>query len=170
MTVTARIVRRQTLAAKSMLDRVAVELPLAVDIITRRIDAGGGDRDDGPVAEDAGIRSKGGHSDPTADAALARVTAQQRYLDDIDDQLRTLALTLRLLLEPCSREVVSAATREDHPRCTGGGSVEEWTRPDCTNYVDYSIRSDGSYSYRQDGLCGACRMARRRWEKAQEVA
>ena len=171
MTITAKLARRQTAAAKTMLDRIATELPMAVDIISRRIDTGGGDVDRGPVAEDAGIRSKGGHSDPTADTALARTTAQERYLDDIADQLATLALTLRLLLEPCSREVVSAANAEEHPRCTGGNGVEEWTRPDCTEYASYQIRNDGSYSYRTDGLCDACRMRRSRWMTRQtEVA
>ena len=169
MTITARLARRQTAAAKTMLDRIAVELPLAIDIIVTRIDTGGGDIDRGPVAEDAGIRSKGGHSDPTADAAISRASQQAHYLDDIADQLATLALTLRLLLEPCSREVVSAANLEKHPRCSGGGTVDEWTRPDCEEFVGYSIRADGSLSYRGDGLCDSCRMRRHRHERAAEV-
>ena len=169
MTITARLARRQTTAAKTMLDRIAVELPMAVDIICRRIVDGDDTDDDGPKAEDAGIRSKGGHSDPTADAALGHVVGQQRYLDDIADQLATLALTLRLLLEPCTREVVSAANAEEHPRCSGGQGVDEWTRPTCTEYVTYNIRGDGSYSYRTDSLCNACRVRRHRWEN-REVA
>lgn len=163
MTITAKHARRQTAAAQTMMNRIAAELPIAIGAIHRRIDEGGTDDDRGPVAEDAGIRSKGGHTDPTGDTAIARASAQERHLDDIADQLATLALTLRLLLEPCSREVVSAANAEEHPRCTGGSGVEEWTRPDCTAYVDYTLRNDGSYSYRQDGLCGACRMRRHRW-------
>ena len=170
MTITARLARRQLSASKSMFDRIVTELPMAVDIIARRIDTGGGDVDRGPVAEDAGIRSKGDHTDPTADTALARVGAHERWLVDIEDQLRTLALTLRLLVEPCSREVVSAANMEDHPRCGGGGGVEEWTRPDCENYVDYGIRADGSYSYRSDGLCTGCRTRKYRWERDRGAA
>jgi len=167
--ITARLVRRQTAAAKTMLDRIAVELPMAVEIIIQRIDNGGDDIDTGPVAEDAGVRSKGGHSDPTADAAISRATAQAHWLDDINDQLATLALTLRLLLEPCSREVVSASNREPHPRCSGGSTVDEWTRPDCTDFVSYQMRADGSYSYRGDGLCDACRMRKHRYERLTTV-
>ena len=172
MTITARLARRQLAASKTMFDRIAVELPMAIDIIATRIDIGGGDVDRGPVAEDAGIRSLGGHTDPTADTAIARVGAHERWLVDIEDQLRTLALTLRLLVEPCSREVVSAASLEPHPRCSGGSGhgVEEWTRPDCGEYVEHDRRPDGSYSYRSHGLCIACRKRRDRWNSDNEAA
>jgi hypothetical protein len=171
MTITARLARRQLSAARTLFDRIHDELPLAIDIIHVRVDRGGSPDDDRPRADDAGIRSIGGHTDPTGDAAISRVTAHEHWLADIEDQLRTLALTLRLLVEPCSREVASAAGSEPHPRCSGGSTVEEWTRPDCTAFVDYSVRTDGSYSYRQDGLCTSCRVAKHRWQaKADEVA
>ena len=168
MTITARQAQRQTAAAKTMLDRITTELPLAINIITARIN-NGGDIDHGPQPEDAGRRSQGAHTDPTADTALAKIGGQQRWLDDINDQLHTLALTLRLLLEPCTREVITAANAEPHPRCTGGNTIDDWTRPDCPEYTSYNIRADGSYSYRADGLCDACRMRKWRHER-NEVA
>ena len=172
MTITARHARRQLSASRTMLDRITVELPLAIDIIAHRIEHGTPVDDDRPKREDAGIRGKGGHSDPTGDTACARAAGSERWLDDIGDQLATLALTLRLLIEPCSREVISAANSEDHPRSNGGSGVDEWTRPDCTDYVSYQIRpTDGSYSYRSDGRCDASLMRRYRWERRQaEVA
>jgi hypothetical protein len=166
VTITARYAARRLHAIQQMVDKLEV-LPLAISEIHRAIDTG---PDAGPQAEDAGVRSKGSHGDPTADVAIRRTNAAERHLDDVEANLATLALAAGNLVDVVARWTVSAANKEKHPRCSGGGTVEPWTRPDCTNFVSYQIRADGGYSYRGDGLCDACRMRRHRWLKAQQEA
>ena len=167
MTITARQTSTRIRAVSQLVDKLAA-LPLAVGEIHRAIDLGTADQrtDDRQRAEDAGIRSRNSISDPTGERAIANVTAYERHLDDVEANLATLALAAGNLCDVVSRWVASAANREEHPRCSGGQTVDPWTRPDCTNYVDYNVRSDGSFSYRQDGLCVACRSAKHRWLKA----
>ena len=170
MTITARQTTTRINATRQLVDKLTA-LPLAVAEIHRAIDLGDPNAADRPRRDDAGIRSKGDHSDPTADAALKAVAGHDRWLADVEDNLATLALAAGNLCDIVSRWVVSATAREAHPRCTGGSGVEDWTRPDCTAFVAYSVRNDGSYSYRSDGLCDGCRMARHRWlTERQDVA
>ena len=169
MTITARQTSTRIHAIRQLVDKLTA-LPLAVGEIHRAIDLGDTGTDDRRHVEDAGIRSKGGHSDPTCDAALKAVAGYDRYLADVEDNLATLALAAGNLCDVVSRWVRSAASLEEHPRCSGGGTVDEWTRPDCTAFVDYQVRPDGSLSYRQDGLCTACRVAKHRWLKASNDA
>ena len=168
MTITARQTSTRIRAATTLVNKLSA-LPLAVGEIHRAIDDGNIRDNDRGHREDAGIRSKNTHTDPTADTAIARTAAHERYLADIEDNLATLALAAGNLCHIVNRWVVSAANREEHPRCNGGAGVEAWTRPDCTDYVTYDLRTDGSYSYRQDGLCNACRVRRHRSIKESQV-
>jgi hypothetical protein len=171
VTITAKQTSTRIHAIRQLVDKLTA-LPLAVGEIHRAIDLGVADQraDDRQRAEDAGIRSKGGHSDPTADAAISRVLTNERHLDDVEANLATLALAAGNLCDVVSRWVRSAASLEAHPRCSGGGTVDEWTRPDCTNYVSYQLAADSSYRYRGDGLCDACRMRKYRHEQRADVA
>jgi CheY-like chemotaxis protein len=83
---------------------------------------------------------------------------------DIETALESLKITTALMVSWCEEH---APVIVEHPRCTGGRTVDEWSRPDCTELVDYSTRADGSVSYRGDGLCVACRKRRQRWEYDQ---
>ena len=172
MTITARQTSTRIHAIRQLVDKLTA-LPLAVGEIHRAIDDGTiNDRDDRQRAEDAGIRSKGGISDPTGERAIQHATAIERHLDDVEANLATLALAAGNLCDVVSRWVQSAVNREEHPRCSGGSGhgVADWTKPECEDYVGYQVRSDGSYSYRSDGLCDSCRVRKHRYERAQEVA
>lgn len=163
MTLTPRQTRKQVAALLTLAKRLE-QLPVAVEQIHRQIDTGPERRG----GEDAGVRSIGGHSDPTGETAIARTAAYEHHLDDVEFQLRSAALSVGLLADHVNRWVMSAANREEHPRCSPQG-VEPWSDPSCTNFVSHNIRNDGSYSYRQDGLCDACRMRKHRHER-REVA
>ncbi len=169
MTITARQTTTRLNATGQLFAKLEA-LPLAVHEIHRAIDTGAIHDTDRQTREDAGIRGKGGHSDPTADAAIARTGDHERWLSDVEDNLATLALAAANLCAIVNRWVQSAANSEPHPRCSGGSTVDPWTRPDCTEWVAYSVRADGSYSYRGDGLCDRCRMAKHRFERGQDVA
>jgi hypothetical protein len=169
MTITAKQTSTRVRATMTLVDKLTA-LPLAVAEIHRAIDDGLEPTDDRPKREDAGIRSKGGHSDPTGDTAISRVAAHEHHLQDIEDNLATLALAAGNLCDIVGRWVVSAANAEQHPRCNGGQGVDAWTRPDCTEYVSYSVRADGSLSYRGDGLCDSCRMRKHRHDRAAAEA
>jgi hypothetical protein len=171
MTITARQTSTRIHAIRALVAKLDA-LPLAVGEIHRAIDLGTINErgDDRQKAEDAGVRSKGGHTDPTGEAACAHVANVDRHLSDVESNLANLAVAAGNLADVVSRWVRSAAALEEHPRCTGGGTVDEWTRPDCTAYVDYQLRADGTYSYRQDGLCTACRVAKHRWLKTSNDA
>ena len=86
MTITARQTSTRIHAIRTLVDKLAT-LPLAVGEIHRAIDLGTiNERDDRQQAEDAGIRSKGGHSDPTGERAIQHVTAHERHLDDVEPE------------------------------------------------------------------------------------
>lgn len=171
MTLTTRQTTARIHAIQTLVDKLTA-LPLAVHEIHRAIDDGTiNERDDRPRPVDAGVRSINGISDPTGQAAISHVTAVDRHLADVEANLTALALSAGNLCDVVSRWVRSAASLEQHPRCSGGGTVEEWTRPDCQNYVSYQVGIDGSYRYRGDGLCDACRMRRHRWlRQADDVS
>lgn len=165
MTVTARHARRQIEAACTLLNNLTPRITQGIHNAHIAID-GGGDHD---RPEDAGIRGKGWISDPTAQQALGRIATHERTLDDIETALETLRLTVQLMASWVDRH---AAVKVEHPRCSGGRTVDAWSRPDCTELVDYSVRADGTVSLRGDGLCVACRKRRQRWEsdQAKDVA
>ena len=162
MTITSRHAHRQVTASTTILVALAPRIRDGIDRAATLI-ADGGDRG-GP--EDAKIRGKNWISDPTSVQALGRMAATERVLDDIETALDTLRLTTALLVAWCEEHAPVIA---DHPRCTGGRTVDEWTRPGCTGLVDYSRRTDGSVSYRTDGLCVACRSAKQRYEAKREA-
>jgi hypothetical protein len=165
MTITARQTSTRVRATMMLVDKLTA-LPIAVAAIHTAIDDGLERDDDRQRAEDAGIRSKGGHSDPTGEAAIARVAKHERHLADIEDNLATLALAAGNLCDIISRWVASVNVAPAI-RCSGGRTIDEWSRPDCTNWVPET--SKGSGVLRGDGLCDACRMAKSRFERAAEV-
>jgi hypothetical protein len=162
MTITPNRSATRIAAARSMLDNLHARLPHAVAAALIGYHPGNDDR---PKAEDAGIRGKGGHGDPTADAALAAARRREEHLDDLEQQLASLGLTIGLLVDFCDRW---APLVSDHPRCSGGGTVEPWTRPGCTSLVGYTRANGGGIHLRGDGLCDACRKRRDRWNRDQE--
>ena len=163
MVLTVRYTSRPLSTTPALLERIVVNLPKAVAAIHEHIDNGNTPDDDRPKPDDAGIRGKGDHSDPTADAALAHVAAYEHHLDDIEARLATLTLTLGLLLQDCDRWVARPTLPK--LRCSGGRTIDEWSRPDCTEWVPETSR--GSGVLRGDGLCDACRVRKSRWERRQ---
>ena len=165
MTITARHARRQIEASCTLIGNITPRIVQGIHNAHVALDGGG----DHEHREDAGIRGKGWVSDPTAAQALGRIATHERILDDIETALETLRLTVQLMVSWCEEH---APVVTDHPRCTGGRTVDAWSRPDCTELVDYSTRSDGSISYRGDGLCVACRKRRQRFEseRVEDVA
>jgi hypothetical protein len=115
---------------------------------------------DRPVAEDAGIRPIGEHSDPTADAALSAIIINERVFELMEANVATLELAVANLIQFCERWAPNEGCRV---RCHGGRTVDEWSDPTCTNWTAES--SPGTP--RGDGLCDACRMRRSRWERRQ---
>ena len=164
MTITARQTSTRVRATMMLVDKLAA-LPVAVAAIHLAIDDGTERDDDRQRAEDAGIRSKNGIGDPTGEAAIARVAKHERHLTDIEDNLATLALAAGNLCDIVNRWVTSA-NLAPAVRCSGGRTTDEWTRPDCTDWVPET--SKGSGVLRGDGLCDACRMAKSRFERAKE--
>ena len=165
MTITARQTSTRIRATIMLVDKLTA-LPLAVAEIHRAIELGTDRDDDRPRRDDAGIRSKGGHTDPTADAAIARVAAHERHLADIEDNMATLALAAGNLCDIIGRWVTSKDVAPA-TRCSGGRTVDEWSRPDCDNFAAETAR--GSGTLRGDGLCDRCRMAKSRHERQHEA-
>ena len=160
MTLTTSRARRQIEASCTLLANITPRIVQGIHNAQIAIDGGG----DNPRREDAGRRSIGTTSDPTAQQALGRLATRERDLDDIETALDSLRVTTALMVAWVEEH---APVIVEHPRCTGGRTVDEWSRPDCTELVDYSTRADGSVSYRGDGLCVACRKRRQRWEYDQ---
>jgi hypothetical protein len=148
MTLTPTRTANQIHAARTILERLD-RLPdavsnalLAVQSVHAKIDT-------------MGRRQQGVISDPTQSAALGQIERYEREVENLDDQLRTLALTLSLL-----RDFMEtwAPVAVDHPKCVTAG---------CGAYVEHSVRNDGSISYRGTGTCVNCR---RRAERARSAA
>ena len=119
---------------------------------------------DRPVAEDAGIRGKGGHSDPTCDQALSEIGYDERVFELFEANLDTLKLCLTNLIQFSDQWAPNAGVRI---RCHGGRTVDEWSDPTCSNWAELTA----SGNMRGDGLCSSCRKRRDRWErKRAEVA
>ncbi len=94
MTVTARHARRQIEATCTLLGNLTPRIVQGIHNAQVAIDGGG----DNPQREDAGIRSKGAVSDPTAQQALGRLATRERVLDDIETALETLRITTALMV------------------------------------------------------------------------
>ena len=153
-------VHAQITAASTILSDLCDRLPRAVHSANLAIiDPVQSDR---PRAEDAGIRSRGDHTDPTADTAIGRTIRRDNILSDLVDQLASLALTLSLLVDFANRwnAVDVVATR-----CSGGRTVDDWSRPDCGNNVEADRGDDGKYRERGHGLCATCRRRRDDWRR-----
>jgi len=121
---------------------------------------------DRPIPEDAGIRSKGGHTDPTAQQALAWIGLDARIFEHMETNIANLEAAVAGLVKFCERWAPNTGARV---RCHGGRTVDAWSDPTCTNWAAES--SPGTP--RGDGLCDACRMRRSRSERRraeQDVA
>lgn len=167
MSITARTARTRMTATATLVSTLVDRLPQAVAAIHTAIADGDADTRKAPEVEDAGIRSKGGHSDPTGDAALALIGAHDRHLVDLEDNLATLVLATSNLIDLVGRWV-PLSNPAPAVRCNGGGVVADWSRPDCTNWA--AETSKGSGRLRGDGLCDACRVAKSRYERDQAAA
>ena len=153
-------VHAQITAASTILSDLVDRLPRAVHSANLAIiDPVQSDR---PRAEDAGVRSKGDHTDPTADTAIGRTVRRDHILSDLVDQMASLALTLSLLVDFTNRwnAVDVVATR-----CSGGRTIDDWSRPDCGNNVEADRGDDGKYRERGHGLCATCRRRRDDWKR-----
>ena len=161
MTLTTSRARRQIEASCTVIANITPRIVQGIHNAQIAIDGGG---DNEPFVDMVGGRAKGSISDPTARQALGRLATRERVLDDIETALDSLRVTTASMVAWVEEH---APVIVEHPRCTGGRTVDEWSRPDCTELVDYSTRADGSVSYRGDGLCVACRKRRQRWEYDQ---
>jgi hypothetical protein len=170
MTITARHVHRRLERIGPYIEDIFHRLPVVVVAVRAEDDkniderraaaAPGGDAD--------GIKPIGRVSDPTSAAALRNMAFTSRHLDNIAADLDLFLAAAYRLVEHCDRWVVSAANAEPHPRCNGGGGVDDWCDPTCTEYVMHTTRANGSYSYNRDGLCTNCYQRRRRYHKMLE--
>lgn len=117
--------------------------------------------DDRERAEQTGKR-KGWITDPTGEAAIGITIREERYLELLEGQLATLALTVALITRFAEQWCPILGERI---RCTGGRSVEEWSNPNCNNWAATYMRNDGTEATRGDGLCDACRKRKERHER-----
>lgn len=165
MTITARHAARRLERVAPTIEDIYNRLPMVVVAIRHAHDKAIDDRRSAPAAggDADGIKPVGRISDPTAAAALANMAFATRHLDAVAEDLEAFLGAAYRLVEHCDRWVVSAANAEEHPRCTGGGGVEEWSDPTCHNKQMSTRRADGSHSYNRDGLCWACYQRRRRY-------
>ena len=154
-------VHAQITAASTILSDLVDRLPRAVHSANLSVTQPDRD-DDKPEREDAGIRSKGEHSDPTGNIAVGQMTHRDNILSDLVDQMASLALTLSLLVEFANKwnAVDVVATR-----CSGGRTIDDWSRPDCGNNVEADRGDDGKYRERGHGLCATCRRRRDDWKR-----
>lgn len=156
MTITPTKVHTQLAASSMLLESIRGRLVVAVT--NARLSMTDPVPDDRPKAEDAGIRGKGGHGDPTADAAIRGLTWDDRVFDLMEANLDTLKLALVNLSTFADRWAPIAG---DRTRCHGGRTVDEWSDPTCHNWAELT----GAGNVRGDGLCSACRKRKERWER-----
>jgi hypothetical protein len=156
MTITPAKVRTQLQASSMVLESISARLVVAVT--NARLAMTDPVSDDRPKAEDAGIRGKGGHGDPTADAALRGVAWDDRVFDLMEANLDTLKLALANLSAFADEWAPIAG---DRTRCHGGRTVDEWSDPTCSNWAELT----GAGHVRGDGLCAACRKRKERYDR-----
>jgi len=156
MTITARSVRTRLAASSTLLDNLAPRLVTAVE--NARLSMSDPTPDDRPKAEDAGIRGKGGHGDPTADAAMRGLAWDTRVFDAMEANMNALRDAIGALAAFCDDW---APIVGDRTRCQGGRTVDEWSDPTCHNWAELTAAGNT----RGDGLCAACRKRRDRFER-----
>jgi hypothetical protein len=163
--ITPRTAHTSLDASAVLLKAIAPRVAQGIGTCRLMIDTGG----DLERREDAGIRGKGWITDPTGQTALARLATHERTLEDVEQYLDTIRTSVALLVAWADK---FAPRVTEHPRChaTGAESVEPWARPDCENLISYQVRPDGTISYRGDGLCDRCRMAKSRHKRQTEAA
>jgi hypothetical protein len=102
----------------------------------------------------------------TVERAVTQRRTSSEELDDIDSELQALEDIVAVLTNRNRR--YRHDTRPDHVitdeerarlRCTGGGSIEPWTDPGCTEYA-----APG-----RDGLCIKHWMRRYRWRRDTQL-
>lgn len=165
MTITPRRTRTQIAASASVLESLARRLPAAVHAAHQAINHPELEHDK-PRPEQTGTR-KGWITDPTGETAIARHARESRILDDLDQQLESLKLTLILLTGFADRWAPNEGVRT---RCHGGRTVDEWSDPSCTNWAETWMRADGTEAVRGDGLCATCRKRKERHERQRGAA
>src|SRR6056297_1034733 len=134
MPITPRHTARRLHAAQTLLANVTDGLPYAVAAIHAHIDTGG----DHERPEDATGVATSGHSDPTGQTAISRLGAYERHLDAVSVGLNALALELGRLADISARwapDVDMAAIKAEW-RCTGGRTIEPWSKPECGELVE----------------------------------
>lgn len=117
---------------------------------------------------DFNVRSKGGISDPTANAALARTTGTGTgyrladHVQRLEQCIATAAAELGEALAIVNRLLPPPGVT---PRCSGGAGLDghlSWGDPTCANVPD------GRPSY--SGMCNACYQRRARWQREARTA
>jgi hypothetical protein len=161
MTITPKHVRTSMDASATVLRNLAPRIAEGVGTCHLMIESGG----DLERREDAGVRGKNWITDPTGQTALARLATYERTVEDVEQYIDTLRITITLLTKWAEKH---APTTTERTRCHASGpdSVAPWARPDCTELVGYYIRNDGTRSDRGDGLCDRCRQAKGRYERS----
>jgi hypothetical protein len=160
VTITPRNAHTSLEASATFLKAIAPRVSQGIGTCRLMIESGG----DLERREDAGVRGKNWITDPTGETAIARLQTYERTLEDVEQYLDTIRQSIALLTAWADK---FAPRTTEHPRChaTGAESVEPWARPDCTEWVAYTMRNDGSISYRGDGLCDGCRQRKARYNR-----
>ena len=162
-------VHAQITAAHTILSDLVDRLPRAVHSANLAvIDPVQSDR---PRAEDAGVRSKGDHTDPTADTAIGRTVRRDNILSDLGGQMASLALTLSLLVDFTNRWSPRDTVGGDYRRCGAHtprpDTVADWFDATCERPA-MGRGGAGAWHWDSHGLCEACYQRRRRHLKAIE--
>ena len=156
MTVNPRRVHARVHAASTILADLVDRLPEAVrNALLESLDPAPAGN-----VEEVHTHRKGWIADPTGERATSRAQRNESVVGDLTDQLDTLALTLSLLLRFVERwaPTVTVATR-----CSGGRTVDDWSRPDCGELVETYRDNAGVVHERGHGLCANCRKRRDRF-------
>ena len=161
MTINANRATTRITAARTMLDNLHARLPRAIHAVTVGEHPG---TDDKPKAEDAGIRGINWIGDPTAAAALTAAQRRDKHLDAVERQIGDMVKAIGLLTTFCDDWAPVAKSMPS--RCSGGRSVEDWSRPECNDLVE--LYPDGRE--RAHGLCPTCRRRRDDWNRNQTTA
>jgi hypothetical protein len=166
MTITPKHVRTQLAASSTLLESISRRLPPAVHAAHLAMtDPIPSDKVKPAASPDAdSIRAKGGHGDPTADAALRELAWNTKVLDAMEANLKALRDAVGGLASFCDDW---APILGERTRCHGGRTVDDWSDPNCTNWADTYTVTTGEERVRGDGLCSKCRSKRERWERQQ---
>lgn len=162
MTINPKKIRAQVAAHATLLEGLAPRLAVAIhNANLAALDPKS--LDQRPRPADAGIRSIGAISDPTADQALQAIGIDDRIFDLFAAHMETLRLATAHLVSFAEEW---APVLGERTRCHGGRTVDAWSDPTCTNWA--ALTAAGRP--RGDGLCDACRKRKERHERRQEGA